>query len=257
MSKTGSSELATVAALFKQSLQGMFDAWEDSRPPRTGAPHASTILQPEGDWCVRRQVLLALYPEEAKKPEPKPWDGKRNRINKHGWVIHEKYQGLLLRFGNVVYFNNDFDKPELDYSHFDEERYVWYSPDAIIDWATHHRVVEIKGYKQEVWDELDEDGLPPRDAWMQCNFYLHLLGLQYGFVLVENKNNQDPKIWGIEHDPILARPYTQRCYDVKGAVVVAAKHQKFPARVCKSCNDDRASKCPVRDFCFSRRLEER
>lgn len=242
----------TLAALLKLEVEEMFNAWEASKPLRTGAPHASAILASESDFCLRRLVLLAVFPDQAQHPGVKPWDAFQNARFLHGWHIHEKYQALFLKFGRVVYFNNDLDKPELDYTHFDEDRFVFFSPDAILEYASHQIVVEIKGYKQETFEKLDEQGDPPKAAWDQCNVYCHILGLKYGLILVENKNTQEMKTWVIKHNAEQARPYTDRLYDVKGAVTVARNTGNLPARKCGTPGDRQAAKCSVCKLCFSK-----
>ena len=85
----------TVAQLFKLELDGMFNSWEQSKPLRSGAPHASAILAPESEWCLRRHVLTALYPDEVERPEMKPWSAHQNAVFLNGWVLHEKWQKLF------------------------------------------------------------------------------------------------------------------------------------------------------------------
>jgi hypothetical protein len=240
-----SSNLRTVATLFKLELDDMFNTWEASKPLRTGAPHASAILAPESDWCVRRHVLSALYPEEAERLEQKPWSAHTNAVFLNGWCLHEKYQKLFSDFGTVI---------EVETSHFDETRFVHFTPDLITEYAKLPYVWEIKGYKAETWEKLDESGDPPEAAWHQCNLYCHILQIPRGIVLVENKNTQQYKIWCIQHDPALARPYTDRCYAVKGAVTVARATGKLPERMCATCTDARAQKCHMRRICFKGRV---
>lgn len=233
----------TVAQLFKLELDTMFNAWEASKPLRTGAPHASSILAPEHEWCARKQVLLALYPEEARHVESKPWDAHQNAVFKHGWHIHEKYQDLFLSHGQTI---------EVETPHYDETRYLHFTPDAIVKFGSETFVVEIKGYKQETWEKLDEADAPPEAAWHQCNLYCHLLEIEHGLILVENKNTQAVKVWCIERDPDLTARYLNRMYAVKGAVVT----RRIPARTCTSCQDRRAEKCPMKALCFSGGLKE-
>lgn len=233
----------TVAALFKLELDDMFNRWEASKPLRTGAPHASAILAAEGDWCVRRHVLSMLYPELAAPIELKPWSAHTNAVFLNGWVLHEKYQKLFSDHGRVV---------EVETSHFDDTRLLHFTPDAVIEWAGQRYVVEIKGYKASSFDSMDEASDPPKAAWHQANFYCHLLQIERGLVLVENKDTQHYKVWAIQHDPDLARPYTDRCYSVKGAVLIAQKSGKLPERTCSSCREHRAEKCHMRKICFEK-----
>nr|BBH90119.1 hypothetical protein KTC_48700 [Thermosporothrix sp. COM3]BBH90184.1 hypothetical protein KTC_49350 [Thermosporothrix sp. COM3]BBH90249.1 hypothetical protein KTC_50000 [Thermosporothrix sp. COM3] len=234
--------LKALAALLRLELDDMFNSWEASKPLRTGAPHASAILVPESEWCPRRHVLLALHPEQARRPEAKPWDALQNAVFLHGWHLHEKYQKLFSDFARVI---------EVEKSHFDETRFLHFTPDAIIQFGSYKLIVEIKGYKQETWQALDERGNPPEAAWHQCNLYCHLLNIPYGLVLVENKNTQKVKMWAIEHDKELAQPYTRRMYEVVGGVIKAQKSGRLPARKCTAPDEPRAQKCPVRELCFS------
>jgi hypothetical protein len=240
--QTSKPELRTLAALLKYDIEDMFNAWESAKALRTGAPHASAILAPENEWCLRRHVLTALYPESVERVEQKPWTALQNAVFLNGWMLHEKYQRLFAEYGNVI---------EVETSHFDETRFLYFTPDAIIEFGGVPYVVEIKGYKQETWQNLDEAGAPPQAAHAQCNLYCHILEIQYGIILVENKNTQEIKAWVIERDPTLAREYTDRCYQVKGKVAT----KSIPERACSSCKDRRAEKCPVRNFCFSGPLE--
>src|SRR5579885_2488052 len=168
---------------------------------------------------------------------------RQNAVFLHGWHLHEKYQRLFAEFGQIV---------EVECSHFDEVRFLHFTPDAVIFWAGQRYVVEIKGYKLDHFARLDEVGDPPEAAWHQCNLYMHVLGIERGLILVECKDTQELKVWCIEHDALLARPYMDRCYSVKGAVTTG----HIPARICQSCQEHRAEKCPVRDFCFSGRIKE-
>ncbi len=234
----------TVAQLFKLELDSMFNSWEASKPLRTGAPHASAILAPDSEWCLRRHVLLALYPEQAERLEVKPWSAHQNAVFLQGWQVHEKWQKLFSEHGQVV---------EVEHSHFDETRFLHFTPDAIVSFGGHRYVVEIKGYKASTFEKLDEAGQPPQAAHHQANLYCHMLEIERAIILVEDKDTQHYKVWAIQCDPELARKYTDRMYQVKGAV---ATHST-PARVCESCREHRAEKCPVKKLCFSGKLKEK
>lgn len=241
----------TVAALFKQDVMDMFNSWNEDKPLRTGFPHASNILAPDHSFCLRQLVLAAHYPSECVRPETKPWDSLVNARFLHGWMIHEKYQKLFLKYGKVVRSANG--EPELDLTHFDEIRLLYFSPDAIVIEVGESMVVEIKGYKQENFAQMNEAGDPPTDAHKQCNFYLHLLELQYGLILVENKNTQEIKTWCIEYDKELAQPYLDRLYQFRVALHKAENDKCLPPRVCSSSRDRNAEKCIACKCCFSKK----
>jgi len=242
--------LRTVAALFKQDVENMFNSWNEDKPMRTGFPHASNILAPDHSFCLRQLVLAAHYPEECECPPAKSWDTLTNARFKNGWVLHSKYQDLFLKYGKVVYFN---EHPELDYSHFDETRLLWFSPDAILEVEGENMAVEIKGYKQESFGDMDENGPAPTDAHKQVNLYMHLLGLQHGLILVENKNTQELKVWCVEYDREMVEPYLDRITQFRSALHKAENDKGLPPRICSSSRDRNAEKCIACKCCFSRK----
>jgi hypothetical protein len=245
--------LRTVAALWKQDVLEMFSQWNEDKPLRTGFPHASNILAPDHSFCMRQLVLAAVYPDQCKRPPTKPWDTLVNARFKHGWVIHEKYQDLFKQYGDVVFFEDNPDTPELDHSHFDEERLIWFSPDAIMRVEGEKMPVEMKGYNQAAFDKMDENGTAPVDAHKQVNLYMHLLELKHGLILVENKNTQDIKVWCVEYDREMVQPYLDRIYHFRTALHKAENDLGLPNRICNSRSDRNAEKCLACSVCFSKK----
>lgn len=235
-----------VAALFRMDVMEYFDQWNAGTPMRTGFPHASGILAPEGDFCPRKLILMALYPTEAIRPDHKPWDTLTNARFKNGWILHEKYQSLLKHYGRVVYTAGD---AELDLTHFHEKYSLHFSPDAIVEHCGEQMVVEIKGYKAESYEKMDEAGDAPKDAHNQANLYMHLLGLKHALILVENKNTQEIKTWCVEYDLSRAQPFIDRLEAFEQAYWSGTT----PERKCSSKDDRLAQKCEMRDWCFSHR----
>lgn len=238
-----------LAELFKMDLQDMFNQWNAEKPLRTGYPHASNILAIESEFCLRKLVFMACFPDEAEEIPSKPWSQLENARFKHGWVVHEKYQDILKRYGKVVYFRGS---PELDLTHFDDTRLLYFSPDAIVEHCGEQMVVEIKGYKQETFDKLDESGPAPEAAHKQVNLYMHLLKLKHGLVLVENKNTQEIKVWCVEYDFDLYVPYRERMREFQKWYIKVKAGKEPPARKCEKSTDRLATKCEMCRFCFSR-----
>lgn len=235
--------LRSAAQLFKMDVEEMFNAWDLAKPLRTGMPHASAILAPENAYCLRSLVLAAHYPNQVERPSLKPWTANQNQIFLNGWTLHEKYQTLFQRFGRVV---------EVETSHYDETRLLHFTPDAIVEHLGENMVVEIKGYKAESFDKMDEHGPAPEAAHHQANFYMHLLDLQHALILVENKNNQAMKVWAVEYNQPLVNPYLDRIYRFRTALHKAENDQGLPDRMCKTSRDRNAEKCGVCKLCFKK-----
>ncbi len=254
--------LRTTAALLHLDFQDLYLKYGASQPPRTGL-HASSLLVSESEWCVRKYVLSDLYGDQAVTPELARWQWKQQDTFLHGWEVHRKWQYLFKQFGNVVFSKvnedeyGDFDlEPELDLTHYDEDRQLYFSPDAILEVNGEHMVVEIKGINHDAFLALTDNLDQARKACetvdkavIQCNLYLHLLQLNHGIILVENKNNQEFRVWVIEYNCVLALLLVQRAYQVKGAVL-RAKHGEWPHRICASAEDSRACQCPLQGVCF-------
>ena len=262
------NDLRTAEFLIQSSLQELYLKWAATQPLRSGL-HASSLLVPPGEWCTRRFVLAEIAPSEAVQPELHYWDWRMQSVFENGWDLHRRWQKLFLKFANVVWSpvihaqDQIADaKPELDLTHHDVTRNIYFSPDAIIDYAGVRYVVEIKGLDtnkfQQLTDNLDtacKVSDVVAKARIQCNLYCHLLEIEYGFLLIEDKNSQQFKVWIIQCDAELAKPYIQRAYDVKGRVALFRRSRQLPERVCKSSDDRLAQKCPMRNCCFSEKME--
>lgn len=258
------------AELLQLHFQSMLVQWGSNQPPRGGL-HASSLLVEDKEWCTRRYVLSELFPDAAEAPALNSWDWKRTAIFENGWSLHVRWQQLFRQFARVAYGNTNNVKgdtvtvsPELDLTHYDAERDLYFSPDAIIDFGAERYVVEIKGIKQEAYLELTDDLQVAMDscetvhkAYYQCQLYMHLLELKKGIILVENKNNQEFKLWVIEYNKDAVMPNILRAYEVKGALVgYKKKVQKLPARICQSKSDPLARQCPMVAKCFSEGMEK-
>lgn len=256
-------KLDNEAELLHLHFQQMLVAWGSHQPPRNGL-HASSLLVKDEEWCTRRYILADLFPDEAEAPALQSWDWKRQAIFENGWRLHQRWQDIFKKCGRVVMseeqtIGDDYmPAPELDLTHFDAERNLYFSPDAIIDFGPDRYVVEIKGVKQEAYLELTNDLQTAMDccetvhkAYYQCQLYMHLLDLKKGIILVENKNNQDFKLWVIEYDKDAVLDNIHRAYRVKGALVVYQQTHKLPARCCVRKTDTLARQCPMATKCFS------
>lgn len=295
------NDLALEAELLTLDFKSMLVKWGSNSPTRRGM-HASAVLVADSEWCTREQVLLNLFPESAEKPPMQSWDWRLSAIFENGWRLHQRWQDLFKKHGNVVWspatseqipgsshgklINGQVHLPELDLTHHDEDRGVYFSPDALIRFGGERYVVEIKGVNHDAFvgtprDEqgnfipvFDANGKPikPQEglsddleqaaracetvykAKIQVNLYLHLLGLDKGIILVENKSTQDFKVWVVEYNRELVYPYTNRINEVRGRTLLSRKSlEHLPARRCQTSDDPRAKRCPLRKVCFEER----
>lgn len=253
ISSSSNPGLRTLAALITLDFQDLYLKYGASQAPRTGL-HASSLLVSESEWCTRRYVLADLFPGEAVTPELARWQWKQQAVFENGWNLHERWQKLFEKYGNVVKYNGMYN--ELDLTHYDPERQVYFSPDAILNINDEHMVVEIKGINHDAFLSLTDNLDQARKACetvdkavSQANLYMHLLELNHGIILVEDKSSQDFKVWVTEYNRTLALPPVGRAYKVKGALLRAHKGDITP-RVCESPDSPLARKCPLARACF-------
>lgn len=275
---------STLAFLLTHELQQAFQRWDASMPARTGL-HAYSLLESESDWCTRQHVLAHIAPEQRQQKD-QHWRVLAMFLN--GWTIHRKWQHELLKRSGIVAIGIDHHGTqdfELDLTH--NEQGIRFSPDAIIKYGGQVMPVEIKGintldfqgcpdlyervfapkgsaYTYEY--KLVQEARPGlvgatlaeamhrnksiRTAVPQLNLYLHLLKLEKGIILVEDKNTQDFLLWVHTYDPDLVTLPLARAVDVQMSTIVARDRQELPERICKTVNDSRAKRCPFRGKCF-------
>lgn len=273
---------ALEAELLTLDFRGMYTRWMDKTPLRSGM-HASAVL--DAQFCAREQVLHEIWPEQGEKPEVNHWDWKRSAIFENGWMFHRRIQNLHAKCGNVVWspvsdeqaedirfhippaqhkyyvkrIDGQWYAAELDLTHYDAERNLYFSPDMITLFGGQKYVWELKGIKHEAFEELTDNletacsvNETVHKAREQCNLYMQVLCLAKGIIFVENKSNQNFKLWVIEHSAERAWPYTPRMYEVKGRTLLVKQHgrSKLPPRCCKTIEDSRAKKCPMKRLCF-------
>jgi hypothetical protein len=237
------------AELFQLWLDHQFLVKAAKKDTRPGL-HAANTLVPDKEWCTRRWVLNNLHNNEAVRPAVKPWEAKQEMTFDLGWAIHIMWQNFFKEIGIAVW-NGEQLAYELDLTHYDEDREVFFSPDAIVNFAGQLLVIEIKGYKEEDYERLVTTPAVPDLAHRQVNFYLHLLKKSRGLVLVQNKNKSEYRIWPVTYDRELAQKPAQRATKVKGLTSVAKAHNRYPERTCQSITDPLAQKCPMKAYCFS------
>lgn len=277
------SDLATRAALLTEEFRDLYLRWGAAQPPRTGL-HASSLLASESDWCTRFHVLTNLYPEQLQPRQLRGWEWKQQATFLDGWERHRKLQFLLRAYGEnalrVVYQERNVtisgtdqhgnavsstvlvNEPETDLTHYDETRQVYFSPDAIVDYAGTRYVCEFKGLDTAKYEKLTDDldaACQVSDVIakgrVQCLLYMHLLGLEYGLLLIEDKNTQQFRCYVLHKqrdDRAAVQPQVDRLYAVKKYTTL----KKLPERACLDAACAKAARCPMRAVCFQEQQEE-
>lgn len=215
-------------------MQNVIDDWyslQESQYPKRMGTHASAILSYGKDFCFREHVLLDRYPDDTLIRVTPP---ALLRIFAQGTYMHMKWQALFENVKVAKYIEQPFYSEEYD---------LYFTPDAVITNKARTYVVEIKSMNTMSYGRLTG---PPLFAVEQCMLYMHLTGIGYGIVLVEDKDKQQYTPWVIDYNLDYVLPYLRRIKEL----MAAKKAPVLPTRICKSETVKRALECPVREICF-------
>lgn len=204
--------------------------------------HASAIIVSDDKFCYRQQVLSLFYKQlqgEQVKIELK-------RIFTEGDAIHEKWQRLFVRGGYA-------NPLELDRTRFVEEFDLQFTPDIICNIDGVEMVGEIKSVNTYSFKKQKNHASGKK----QLHLYMYLTGIHKGFVLCEDKNTQELKLYLYDFDYQEIKPYIARLEKIqyykhrlsdKGKLV--KRHEK-----CTGYNCNMAEGCPMRDVCYGKTKE--
>ena len=216
--------------------------------------HASAMLVDDKALCIRAQVLSLLY-KQSQGEEISPG---LMRIFEQGNAIHEKWQRLFIRGG--------FSKAkDLDYTRVFDDYKLSFTPDIICNVPEifdGKMVGEIKSVNSFQFQKMTKHP----SAWKQCYWYMHLLieeekkkgtwnGKDFtkGFVLSEDKNNQDFKIEIYDYDPAVVAPFISRSEDIVFHYDRVFEDHKMVSRPsdAKKLDCKRCKNCFMKDACWN------
>lgn len=221
--------------------------------------HASSMIQGDKQFCVRQQVLSLIY----KQLQGEQIQVGLKRIFEEGNAIHEKWQRLLIRAGYAKAHT-------LDKTRFDKEYMLSFSPDIVCripEFYDGAMVGEIKSVNTFQFKNMTSHP----SAHKQLEFYMMELikqaklkgswnGKDYlkGFVLCDDKNTQDFRLFIYDYDPEFVVPYIERCEEVKYRYQIAVSEGKMVGRKkeCTSYNCKLAETCPMKDVCYGKSKEK-
>jgi len=198
--------------------------------------HASAIIAGEKDFCYREQVLSLLYKMNGGKDIP---IGLK-RIFEEGNSIHEKWQRLFIRGGLG-------EAEDMDRSRFKKKYELSYTPDAILTIGGHEYVGEIKSVNTFQFKNMHSHPSGKK----QLMFYMWLTGIERGFVLCEDKNTQDIKVFTYHFSLELVEEFIARLEAIQVYKRRVVEEGKMVKGICKSSTCQRAEKCNMRDACWN------
>lgn len=217
--------------------------------------HASAMIASEKQFCVRQQVLSLIY----KQLQGEQINVGLKRIFEEGNAIHEKWQRLLIRAGYAK--ANTLDK-----TRFDDDYKLSFTPDIVCripEFYNGAMVGEIKSVNTYQFKNMTSHP----SAHKQLEFYMMELikqaklknkwnGKDYlkGFVLCDDKNTQDFKLFIYDYDPDFVAPFVDRCEEVKFHYEKAINENKMVARKkeCTSYDCKFCESCAMKDACWNK-----
>lgn len=203
--------------------------------------HASSMLVSDSAFCCRQQVLSLIYKQVQKDKVSIPL----LRIFEEGNAIHEKWQRLFIRAGW-----SRWDK--LDFTQYCDEYKMSFTPDIICkipEFYDGEMVGEIKSVNTFQYKRMTRHP----SAWKQCQWYMHMTGLKKGFVLCEDKNNQEFKLEVYDYDPSSIEQFIDRADEVIERYNRLVNDHKMVGRPKDASSPDckRCKECAMRDACWN------
>lgn len=205
--------------------------------------HASAIIVSDDKFCYRQQVLSLFYKQAQGEQVPV----NLKRIFTEGDAIHEKWQRLFIRGGYA-------EPLDCDRTQFADEFDLQFTPDLICNIDGVEMVGEIKSVNSFIFKKQKNHASGKK----QLQLYMYLTGIKKGFVLCEDKNTQDIKLYIYDADYKQVEPYIARLEKIqyykhrlqdKGKMV--ARHEKCTGYDCKM-----AEQCPMREVCYGKKKEK-
>lgn len=203
--------------------------------------HASALIVGEKDFCVRAQVLSLMY----RQLQGEQINAGLKRIFEEGNAVHEKWQRLFIRAGYAT-------AAGLDVTQFNKKFRISYTPDIICEIPEFYdgeMIGEIKSVNTYQFQKMEYHP----SARKQLQWYMHLTGIHKGFVLSEDKNNQDFKLEVYDYDSKLVAPYIERAESIKYYYNRVHKEGKMVSRPtdAKTSSCKRCLKCAMREACWN------
>ncbi len=197
--------------------------------------HASAIITSDNEFCVRSQVLSLFF----RQLQGQQFGVHQKRVFLNGDFVHEKWQRLFIRGGLGTARN-------MDRSRFNDDYDLSFTPDAVINLNGVKYVVEIKSQNSFQFKKAKSHPSGMR----QLKFYMFLTEIHRGFVLVEDKNDQEFRVYLADYEYEDVEKYEDRLIEIQRYKKIFKKEGKVPSRMCRKSDCKRALECCMRDACW-------
>lgn len=158
------------------------------------------------------------------------------RIFDNGHAVHDRLYSYFREMGILV-------EEELPVSNDDPP--IQGTADGIID-LDGHKLIELKSISAEGFQYRQLSHKPSDDHIRQANLYMHCLNLDSGFVIYENKNNQQILPIYIERDDVFLDKIFKKYRKIYQAVLDGKMPDRPYKRTSKHC-----AKCDLAPQCWA------
>lgn len=192
--------------------------------------HGSGVIS--NDFCFREQVLSFIF--KGTKPD---FNINTRRIFMEGNYIHKKWQDLFMEAGIAVNIEKRCESKLYK---------LLMTPDAVIKLNNRLFIVEIKSVNSFKFQNMNEH----ESGEKQLQLYMHFNSIPHGFVLAEDKNNQNIKVFYKKYDYEVVKPFLERMQKVIKLLKIYEDENTLPKKKCRSEDSQRALDCQYREACF-------
>jgi CRISPR/Cas system-associated exonuclease Cas4 (RecB family) len=157
----------------------------------------------------------------------------------NGTAAHDRLQKIFEKTGKVKEIEREMLKDNPPVRGF---------ADVILDWDSKTVVGEIKTTKDEAFLFRQNSMEPSKNHLLQILIYMDVAEAEEGFLLYENKNNQEILIIPIYMNES-NRAFLEECYTWMKDVHSGWEQRELPKRPFRK-NNSICKNCPVMDTCF-------
>ena len=238
--------------MLKQKFDNMFICMREGEAleeERVGL-HASAVIKPEEDFCLRQQVLSLVF----KMSQGKDLPVASLKIFAAGSSIHEKWQNMFKQCSGKI---DGFKLVRNEARSYSKKWNMYFTPDSIIEINGIRYIVEIKSMNTFSYKKAVTSSDPHPHARHQIQLYMHLTGIHHGLILCEDKNTQDYLIHPLEYNYKEVVPYLKRMAEIQECLKKFLDDGKLPKCKCKNETCQQAVGCNMHFACFHTSEAER